>query len=360
MESLGVTVPPDFWPGKRVLITGHTGFKGSWLALWLQQAGANVTGFALPPPSSPSLFELARVRDVISHVEADIRTPGSIGDAARNTAPDIVFHLAAQSLVRPSYEDPTGTFATNVMGTVHLLDAVRATPSVRAVVIVTSDKCYDNREWVWGYRETDPMGGYDPYSASKGCAELVTASYRQAFFSTRDRRIGIASARAGNVIGGGDWARDRLIPDAVRAFERAEAVVVRNPTATRPWQHVLEPLAGYMMLARALWEQPGEYSEGWNFGPDDSGTQSVASVIDAMATAWGEGVGWRSHDAEEPHEAMSLRLDCSKAKARLRWRPRLALATALEWTARWYRDVGRGSIARDVTLSQIKAYEELA
>jgi CDP-glucose 4,6-dehydratase len=356
VEGLGLSTDAAFFAGKRVFVTGHTGFKGAWLTLWLRNAGATVTGYALPPPSDPSLFDRARVGEGITSIEGDVREIGALEKAVRGAEPEIVLHLAAQSLVRPSYEDPVGTFATNVMGTVNVLDVVRRTPSARAVVIVTSDKCYANDEQGRAYREGDPMGGHDPYSASKGAAEIVAASYRASFF---DAGAAIATVRAGNVIGGGDWARDRLIPDAIRAFERGERLRVRNPRATRPWQHVLEPLRGYMHIARKLWAAPREHAEAWNFGPDDASTERVASVVDAVAAAWGGGAAWEVPEGAEPHEAMSLRLDCGKARARLGWKPALDLARAIEWTVDLYRRVGAGEDARATTLAQIARYETL-
>ncbi len=344
-----------FWSGKRVLVTGHTGFKGAWLSLWLEALGAEVTGFALAPPTTPSLFALARVGDVVRSVEGDVRDREAVARVMRDAAPEIVLHLAAQSLVRPSYEDPLGTWATNVMGTAHVLEAARHVPGLRAVLIVTSDKCYENREWVWGYRESDAMGGHDPYSASKGAAEILAASWRRSFFG--DGRIGVATARAGNVIGGGDWARDRLVPDAIRAFSARTPLRLRNPRSTRPWQHVLEPLGGYLQLARALCERPAEHAEGWNFGPDAAGTATVARVVDALATRWGEGAAWEHVGGEVLHEARALSLDCAKAHAQLGWRPRLSLDDTLTWTVAWYRALASGADARALTLDQIRRYE---
>ena len=345
MSIVGDTrrVSPDaaFWGGKRVLVTGHTGFKGSWLTLWLKRLGAEVTGLALVPDTHPSLFTLA-VADDGPSLFVDIRDLAAVRASFKEARPEIVLHLAAQALVRPSYADPVGTYATNVMGTVHVLEAARETPSVRAVVVVTSDKAYENREWPWAYRETEAMGGYDPYSNSKGCAELVVSAYRSSFFSRSDIRL--ASARAGNVIGGGDWSVDRLIPDIVRAFERGRSVEIRSPSAIRPWQHVLEPLAGYLTLAERLCGSDGAaFAEAWNFGPADEDCRAVSYVIDQVAKAWGGDARWHLSDKQQPHEATFLKVDASKARARLGWDRRLQLGDALSWTAEWYREQGKGA-----------------
>lgn len=350
----------EFWRGKRVFLTGHTGFKGSWLALWLHHLGAEVLGFALDPPSTPSLFEAARLDELIETVHGDVRSLEAVGTAVARFRPEVVFHLAAQSLVRPSYEDPAGTFATNVMGTVHVLEAIRQVDTVRAAVIVTSDKCYENRESpLWGYRESDRMGGADPYSNSKGCAELVSASYRHSFFGDDPQAPALASARAGNVIGGGDWATDRLIPDVVRAFSDGVPVHLRNPHSVRPWQHVLEPLRGYLMLGQALWEDPEQFAAGWNFGPDDADAQPVGDVVDRLRSMWGEGAQAVSAPGPHPHEASFLRLDCAKARSLLGWTPRLPLERALRWTMEWYRSVDDGAAPRTLTLDQIRRYNHL-
>lgn len=340
------------WRGRRVFLTGHTGFKGSWLALWLQQLGAEVTGFALTPPSQPSLFELARVHEGLNHVVGDVRDLGALQAALHAAAPEVVIHMAAQALVRPSYEDPVGTYATNVMGTVHLLEAVRATPSVRAVLVVTTDKCYENREWHWGYRENEPMGGHDPYSNSKGCAELVCAAYRSSFLAARGVRL--ATARAGNVIGGGDWARDRLVPDVLAAFGRGEAVQLRHPHAVRPWQHVLEPLRGYLMLCERL--LAGQADEAWNFGPRDDDARTVGEVVTELARLWGEGARAELAGGEHPHEAHWLKLDTSKARHQLHWMPRLTLNESLARVVEWQRRHLAGEDARTITLDQINRY----
>lgn len=351
---------PTFWRGKRVFVTGHTGFKGSWLTLWLKQLGADVTGYALNPITTPNLFELANVgeHDCRSQI-ADIRDYPKLKETIAAATPDIVFHLAAQPLVRRSYLDPRETYETNVMGTVNLLEAIRHTPSVRAAVIVTSDKCYENREWVWGYREEEPMGGHDPYSNSKGCAELVTAAMRDSFFGTQAKgqyKAAIASARAGNVIGGGDWAEDRLIPDIVRAIAAGQPANIRNPDAIRPWQHVLEPLAGYLLLAERLYTQGAEFASGWNFGPGNDESRTVRWICDHMVQHWGHGAAWRQDGSIHPHEATYLKLDSSKARMQLGWRPRLTLAQCLDWLVDWYRAHGAGEDMRATTIRQINAY----
>ena len=349
-------VKPQFWSGKKVLVTGHTGFKGAWLALWLSLLGARVSGYALQPPSSPSLWAMIEAKAGIASTIADIRDLGALAKAIESFQPDIVFHLAAQSLVRPSYDDPVGTYATNVMGTVHLLEAARRTASVRAVVNVTSDKCYENLETGQAYRESDPMGGRDTYSSSKGCAELVTTAYRASF----PGGAAIASARAGNVIGGGDWAQDRIVPDTVRAAVAGNAVQVRNPRAVRPWQHVLEPLAGYLQLAERLHEAPAMFSEGWNFGPDEDDAVPVEKVVSTITRLWGPPASWAADKGTYPREAHFLKLDSSKARSRLGWKPRLGLQLALEWTVGWYKTQAQGADARHLTLAQIERYMGLA
>lgn len=354
LEDL-VTPSRAFWEGKRVLLTGHTGFKGGWLALWLERLGAKVFGLSLAPTTefwesigSPAAIEAF----------GDIRDQVVLAQVIAEARPDVVLHLAAQALVRPSYDNPAETFDTNVMGLVRVLDACRNCASVKAIVNVTSDKCYENREQVWAYREAEPMGGSDPYSASKGCAELITSCYRQSYFSSSETAL-LASARAGNVIGGGDWSVDRLVPDGVRAFAQSERVLIRNPLATRPWQHVLEPLSGYLVLAQALVEQGHDFADGWNFGPSDEDAWPVAKVVGRLADAWGGDAGW-DHDARHhPKEAMLLRVDASKARALLKWRPRLRLEQAIDWSAEWYKAVLSGGDARTITLQQIQAYEEL-
>ncbi|NEV76922.1 CDP-glucose 4,6-dehydratase [Rhodopseudomonas sp. BR0C11] len=351
---------PEFWRGKRVFLTGHTGFKGSWLSLWLQSMGAELTGYALQPPTTPSLFEQARVGDGMTSITADIADLEQLVRVMRQARPEIVIHMAAQSLVRYSYDHPVETYLTNVMGTVHLLDAVRQTAGVKAVVNVTSDKCYDNREWVWGYREVDAMGGYDPYSNSKGCSELVSSSYRQSFFNPRDyavHGVALATARAGNVIGGGDWARDRLVPDIVAAFGKGQPVHIRNPHAIRPWQHVLEPLSGYLELAERVFNDGPACAEAWNFGPSDDDARPVAWIVEQMAGLWGEGAGWRVDDGVHPHEAGYLKLDVSKARSRLNWHPMLPLGEALKLVVDWAKRREAGADARELTLEQIMSYQ---
>jgi len=328
-------VDPAFWAGKRVFLTGHTGFKGSWMALWLQQMGAEVTGFALAAPTDPALFDVARVADGMASTIGDIRDAHALEAALVGAEPEIVLHMAAQPLVRASYDDPVGTYATNVMGTVHLLEAVRKASDVRACIVVTTDKCYENREWAWGYREDEAMGGYDPYSNSKGCAELVTSAYRRSFMV--DRGIALASGRAGNVIGGGDWATDRLIPDILRSVAAGEAVIIRNPLAIRPWQHVLEPVSGYLVLAQALWKDPAGAAQGWNFGPRDDDARPVQWIVERMCAAWGQSARWIHDDSMQPHEARYLKLDISRARAELGWHPRWNLNQALNSIVSWHR-----------------------
>ncbi|MDA0234533.1 MAG: CDP-glucose 4,6-dehydratase, partial [Proteobacteria bacterium] len=317
MENL---VSPAFWRGRRVFVTGHTGFKGGWLSLWLQSMGADVCGFALPPAAAPALFHVADVERGMHSVLGDVRDYERLRQALAAARPEIVLHLAAQPLVPYSYAEPVETFSTNAMGTVNLLEACRHQPDLKAVVVVSSDKCYENREQLWGYRETDPMGGHDPYSASKGCTELVVASYRRSFLAARG--VALASARAGNVIGGGDWTPSRLVPDVLAAFARNEAVVLRNPDAIRPWQHVLEPLAGYLLLAQHLVEHGEAFAEGWNFGPDETDARTVAWIVEMLAAGWGAGAAWQPSGEPRIHEAHTLKLDCTKARVRLGWRPR--------------------------------------
>jgi CDP-glucose 4,6-dehydratase len=348
-----------FWSGRRVLVTGHTGFKGSWLSIWLKELGAKVTGYALPPATDPSLFQIANVAKRVDSVFGDVRDLEALKDCVRRSRAEVVIHMAAQALVRPSYADPVGTYQTNVMGTVNLLEAVRGQPDVRAVVVVTSDKCYENRERLRGYRESDPMGGRDPYSSSKGCAELVTAAYRSSFFSGAQPAVGISSARAGNVIGGGDWAVDRLVPDVMAGFAKGKSVTIRNPSAIRPWQHVLEPLAGYLTLAEKVFHQPADYSEGWNFGPRDEDAKPVSWLVCRLAELWGSDAKWIASSSEEVHEAGILKLDCSKARARLGWTPRLDLDDALAWVVEWHRAYEKGLDAGAVAQEQMHRYEGL-
>jgi CDP-glucose 4,6-dehydratase len=346
------------WNGTRVLLTGHTGFKGAWLTLWLSRLGCRVTGLALPPPSTPSLFDVAEVADACDSLIGDIRDMDRVRRAFDRGRPDVVFHLAAQSLVRESYREPIHTFATNVMGTAHVLEAVRHAPSVRAVVVVTSDKCYENQEWLWPYRESDPLGGHDPYSASKGAAEIVTSSFARSFFSggPSSHAAIVASVRAGNVIGGGDWSSDRLVPDIVRAFTTGESVVVRNPQAVRPWQHVLDALQGYLTLAERLCDHGHAYAGAWNFGPADSDARPVSWVVDEMVRRWGPPAAWVDGSGPAVHEATLLRLDSSKARSRLGWSPKLDLPTALDWTVDWYRAHRDGDDMHRVTLRQVEQF----
>jgi CDP-glucose 4,6-dehydratase len=350
---------PDFWRAKRVFVTGHTGFKGSWLCLWLQHMGAEITGFALPPPSNPSMFDDAAVASGMTSIIGDIRDGVALAHAMTAAQPDIVFHMAAQALVRHSYTHSLATYETNVMGQVHVLEAIRCTSSVRAVVNVTSDKCYENREWPWGYRENEAMGGYDPYSSSKGCAELVCAAYRSSFFNPArysDHRVGLATARAGNVIGGGDWATDRLIPDVVRALVAGVPVTIRNPHAIRPWQHVLEPLCGYLTLAQRLYCNGPAFAEGWNFGPLDTDARPVAWIVERITDLWGGNARWQLDANPQPHEASYLKLDCAKARMQLAWQPRWGLEKALETIVSWHQAQRAGTEMRAFTIEQIEDY----
>lgn len=350
----------QFWQGKRVFLTGHTGFKGGWLSLWLQQLGAEVTGYALTAPTQPSLFEVAGVARGMRSVIGDVRDADNLKRVMAEARPEIVIHMAAQPLVRYSYANPVETYSTNVMGLVHLLEAVRSTPGVRSVVNVTSDKCYENREWPWGYRENEAMGGYDPYSNSKGCAELVTAAYRSSYFNPEkyaEHGVGIGSGRAGNVIGGGDWALDRLIPDMLRAIAAGEAVMIRNPAAIRPWQHVLEPLSGYLTLAEKLYSEGVAYAQGWNFGPHDIDAKPVGWIIERITQVWGDGAAWKLDGVPHPHEATYLKLDCSKARAELGWRPRWNIGQTIEKIVEWHKACDRGVDMRQLTLDQINIYQ---
>lgn len=359
-----MVVDSAFWRGKRVFLTGHTGFKGGWMSLWLASMGAKVAGYALQPNTQPNLFEAASVLTTLEQNHfGDICNREELTAAMVGFRPDIVIHMAAQALVRYSYAAPVETYATNVMGTVHVLDAIRQCNTVRAAVMVTSDKCYQNNEWPWGYRENEPMGGYDPYSNSKGCAELVTSAYRQSFFPAEryaDHGVAIASGRAGNVIGGGDWSADRLIPDAITAFQKGVPLLIRNPGAIRPWQHALEPVSGYLILAQALVEQGVAFNGGWNFGPNDTDARSVREVVDLVIEKWGKPARWQQDGAEQPHEANFLKLDCSKAKQHLGWVPSWDLSTAIEATVAWHRGRANGEDMQQVSLAQIQRYSEAA
>jgi CDP-glucose 4,6-dehydratase len=350
-------VDPIFWKDKKVFLTGHTGFKGGWLALWLTSMGAKVTGYALAPNTSPNLFEVLAIDSLIekSHI-ADIRDLSGLQNAMSEAKPDVVIHMAAQPLVRYSYANPVETYATNVMGTVNVLESTRAIDSLRASVVITTDKCYENKEWVWGYRENEPMGGYDPYSNSKGCAELVTSAYRQSYFSNLNSANKVASARAGNVIGGGDWSEDRLIPDAIKAFEANKPLMIRNPLATRPWQHVLEPLSGYLILAQALYDHGSAFASGWNFGPSDEDNRVVQEVVDVLISGWGDAAHWEKEGSEQPHEANLLKLDCSKARTQLRWIPKWRLETAIQKIIEWQKAFQAQENMQEVSLAQINHY----
>jgi CDP-glucose 4,6-dehydratase len=350
-------VNPLFWKNKKVFLTGHTGFKGGWLALWLSSMGAYVTGYALHANTTPNLFGILGVDNLIhkSYI-ADIRDLNALQSAIHETSPDILIHMAAQPLVRFSYVNPVETYATNVMGTVNVLESARLTPSLRATVVVTTDKCYENKEWAWGYRESEPMGGYDPYSNSKGCAELVTSAYRQSYFSGNNASNSIATARAGNVIGGGDWSEDRLIPDALRAFEASVPLRIRNPFSTRPWQHVLEPLSGYLVLAQALHEKGAPFASGWNFGPRDEDNRSVQELIDLLISSWGSSASWEKEGSEQPHEANFLKLDCSKARIQLGWMPTWDLETSIKKIVQWQKAFRAKENMKEVSLAQINQY----
>lgn len=350
------------WQGRRVFLTGHTGFKGSWLALWLRKLGAKVRGYALDPCTEPNMFNLASVGAVVDDVRGDVRDYAKLEASMTEFEPEVVFHLAAQPIVRRSYADPVGTYGTNVMGTVHLMESIRKTSSVRAVVCVTTDKCYQNQEWIWPYRETDPLGGNDPYASSKACAEIVSAAYRTSFFPAdrlQEHHVALATVRAGNVIGGGDWSEDRLIPDLVRGFSCGQPVLIRRPNAIRPWQHVLDPLHGYMMLAQALLAQHARFASAYNFGPSDEVVWPVERIATKLVQSWGNGASWIRDSIPSVHEDHILRLDASKARVELGWQPRLRIEAALEWTIAWYRAWKRGDDMAEFTGNQISAYEKM-
>lgn len=358
MEDL--VILPGFWRGRRVLLTGHTGFKGAWMSLLLRRLGADVYGFALPPLTERDLFTIARVESDIHHTVGDVTDLTAVRRAFDNARPEIVIHMAAQALVRSSYEDPVGTYATNVMGTVHVLDCIRLNPEIKACVIVTSDKCYDNTGQIWGYRENERYGGHDPYSNSKGCTELVIDAYRRSYFKGKSRSM-IASARAGNVIGGGDWAQDRIVPDAIRAFLSNEPLMLRNPHAIRPWQYVLDPIVAYLMLAERLVSDGASYAEGWNFGPAVESEISVGQIADMMAKAWGGDANWLLDSNNQLHESSFLKLDSAKARSRLGWRPLLNFEQALNLTIEWYKAFEKNDTdMRSFTLRQIENVMDLA
>lgn len=349
-------IDSSFWKDRKIFLTGHTGFKGSWLSLWLGNLGAKVTGYALKPPTDPAIFDIAAVKQtLVKSIHGDIRDVIGLTNAMRDAEPSIVIHMAAQSLVSESYSDPLGTYSTNVMGTVNLLEAVRNTPSVRSVLNITSDKCYENKEQMQGYSETDSMGGYDPYSSSKGCSELVSSAYHRSFLE--DANIALATARAGNVIGGGDWASNRIVPDAIRAFVDKSAFQVRNPEATRPWQHVLEPLSGYLMLCQQLGRDSRRFTGGWNFGANEEDTQTVSNVADLMVRYWGENAQWQRDSRVYPHEASQLKLDCSKSKGMLDWSPIWELERAVEETTKWYKNWLNQEEMHEFSLRQIENYQ---
>lgn len=356
-------IESTFWKGKHVFITGHTGFKGSWLCLWLHAMGAKVTGYALPPPTDPSMFDLCRIDQLVASRIADVRDSGKIKASIAEASPEIVFHLAAQPLVRESYRDPAGTYGTNVLGTVNVLEGIRSCVGVKAFVNVTTDKCYENREWVWGYRENEPLGGYDPYSSSKACSELVTAAYRASYFNPGNYEahgVGIASARAGNVIGGGDWAEDRLVPDCIRSILKGERIRIRSPKAIRPWQHVLESLGGYLLLAQKLYEEGPRFAGAWNFGPLEDDSKTVEWVVKRICERWGGGASYEIDSGPHPHEAHYLKLDCSKAKMDLCWKPRWNVELAIDKAIEWYTAYGSRGDLRMASMGQIEEYANFA
>lgn len=361
MEAVELIMDASFWKGKRVFLTGNTGFKGAWLSIWLCELGADVFGFALEPPTKPSLFALAALDKKTRTTIGDIRDRSALAKAMVAAKPDVIIHMAAQPLVRLSYEEPIMTYETNVMGTANILEAARSCESVRSIVMITTDKCYDNKEWPWGYRENEALGGYDPYSSSKACSEIVAAAYRSSFFNSKDygskHHVAIATARAGNVIGGGDWAKDRLVPDIVRSINEGEKVLIRSPYSIRPWQHVLEPLSGYLLLAQRLYEKGCEFAEAWNFGPYDSDARPVQWIVERLCSTWPRAKGYELDKNPQPHEATYLKLDCSKAGARLGWRPTWSLQETLQKIVEWNLSQLQGEDMYAVTVSQIAAYE---
>lgn len=348
-------IDSNFWKNKKVFVTGHTGFKGGWLSLWLNQLGAEVKGYSLEPPTTPSLFAAAKIERHIESEIGDIRDIDKLTRSMSQFNPDILIHMAAQPLVRLSYANPVETYSTNVMGTVSVFEAARKCSNLKSIVNITTDKCYENNEWAWGYRENEPMGGHDPYSNSKGCAELVTSAYQRSFFNSEHGPF-LASARAGNVIGGGDWATDRLIPDILRAFEKSTSVIIRNPKATRPWQHVLEPLSGYLMLAQALYEKGSDFAQGWNFGPKDDDVQPVEWILERMVKMWGAGASWQLDSGNHPHEATYLKLDISKAKANLNWQPSWRLESTLEKIITWHKAWLAGEVMDKYCFDEISVF----
>lgn len=365
MEDMEIN--KDFWLNKRVLITGHTGIKGTWLSIWLHSMGAQVYGYALQPPSNPSMFEVTGIGREIVSIHGDIRDLPHLQRVYKEFQPEVILHMAAQALVRQSYLNPVETYDTNIMGTVKVLEAARNVESVRVIVVITSDKCYENREWHWGYRENEAMGGHDPYSSSKGCAELVAAAYRRSFFAESSNGQGqppqqppqLATVRAGNVICGGDWAKDRLVPDLMQAFLEKRKVVIRYPEAVRPWQHVLEPLTGYLLLAEKLWQQGEQFAGGWNFGADDTDARPVSWIVEQLSNLCDGRLQWEVSSDSHPHEATYLKLDCSKSKNLLGWAPALNLSTALQWVVEWYKAYDAGQDMLQVTRDEILRYESL-
>lgn len=359
MSDISSTAMASFWQGKSVFLTGHTGFKGAWLAIWLHAMGARVTGYAIDPPTEPNLYNVARVGEITSSIIGDVRDSKQLQQAVDAAEPEIIIHLAAQSLVRESYKNPVDTYSTNVMGTINLLEASRNCASVRVVLNITTDKCYDNQELDHAFREGEPLGGYDPYSSSKACSEILTAAWRSSYFNPDEydsHRVAIATARAGNVIGGGDWAKDRLIPDCIRALQAGEPISIRNPHATRPWQHVLEPLSGYLLLAQKMYKQGCEYDGAWNFGPSAEDSRPVEWIVKRLCEQWGNGAGYEIDKGAHPHEAHYLKLDCSKANIQLGWHPRWNLEKALTSTLEWFKIVSSTGAVREFCLKQIDDY----
>jgi CDP-glucose 4,6-dehydratase len=352
----------QFWKNKKILLTGHTGFKGSWLSLWLQNMGADLIGFSNSIPTTPSLFELANVKDGMTSLVGDVCDLQQLNDTIKEFKPEIVVHMAAQSLVLKSYQNPLETYSTNIMGVVNILEAIRMAGNIRVCIIVTSDKCYENKGLERGYNEDDPMGGYDPYSSSKGCAELVTNSFRNSFFNAskfNEPKTAIASVRAGNVIGGGDWASDRLIPDIMNGALQNKTIRIRNPDSVRPWQFVLEPLYGYLMLIEKLWNDAPLYSGGWNFGPDNDDVKPVSWIVDTISQLWGKNISWELDHQNSQHEAKSLLLNCTKAKTKLGWKPKTDIKLALQLVIDWYKKLENKANIREFTEQQIKYYNSL-